>query len=194
MKKVFFLFLFMTSLSGCLIAQASEWQKYEPNEIHPYGMRDPQAPASLDDFAPMIGTCDCKSQSRNPDGTWQDSVDMIWTFKYIMNGTAIQDEVWRENSYATSIRLFNPDSAVWVVSYHSNPSVSMRTPTWIGKKADKDIVLYMDQMAPNGMEGSSRLTFTDISFDGFHWRGEWVNEEQGIVYPFWLIWCKKRKI
>ena len=87
--------------------------------------------------------------------------------------------------------MFRPDSMVWVVSYHSVPGKALTTPTWTGTKQGEDIVLTMPQKAPNGMDGISRLTFTDISENGFHWRGEWVNEENDIIYPFWLIWCKK---
>lgn len=174
-------------------AQPAEWQKYEPSDENPYGLRNPNAPEQLDDFAPMIGTCDCKSLSRNPDGSWPDTTAMVWTFKYIMNGNAIQDLTWSDKLQATSIRQFHPDSLQWVVGYNSFPGVTTTPSTWLGKKEGDDIVLKLPQKAPNGMDGVSRLTFTNIRDDGFEWRGEWTNEAQKIVYPFWLIWCTKRK-
>jgi hypothetical protein len=102
--------------------------------------------------------------------------------------------VWRENSYASSIRLFEPDSGVWVVSYHSVPGIPKSIPSWVGTKEGDKIVLDMPQVAGNGMEGVSRLTFSEISSKGFNWKGEWINEAAAVVYPFWQIWCKKRKI
>lgn len=67
---------------------------YETSEEHPYGQLNPEAPEQVADFQPMIGHWHCKSLSRNPDGSWQDTTMMEWRFKYIMNGTAVQDEVW----------------------------------------------------------------------------------------------------
>lgn len=139
----------------------------------------------------MIGTSYCNSLRRNPDRSWADTTTMIWAFKYILNGTAIQDETWSDGVYATSIRQFHADSNVWVVSYNSYPGISIKGLVWIGRKEGKEIILNQPQNAPNGMEGISRLTFTNISDNGFDWKGEWVNEEQGIVYLFWKIWCRK---
>jgi len=91
MKKLFFL-LFMI-LPFSVESQTNDFTNYDAGMEFPYGQKNPSAPEELNDFAPMIGTCKCKSLNRNPDGTWQDTVPMIWTFKYIMNGTAIQDMV-----------------------------------------------------------------------------------------------------
>ena len=175
-----------------LSAQVSHWKQFEPEGKFPYGQKNPSAPEQLDDFRPMIGICDCKSLRRNADGTWADTTEMIWTFRYILNGNAIQDFTWSEGFYATSIRQFHADSSLWVVGYNSFPGVSTLGLTWLGKKEGPEIVLRQPQKAPNGMDGESRLTFQDISEEGFNWKGEWVNEEMGIVFPFWLIWCQKR--
>ena len=111
-----------------------------------------------------------------------------------MNGTAVQDEVWRENDMmAGSIRQFNPDSTKWYVSYYTNSSIPTALPSWGGAKNQAgDIVLYRDQKAPNGMDGHSRLTFHHIAATGFHWKGEWVSVDESVVYPFWTISCTKR--
>jgi len=151
------------------------------------------APASTADFEDIIGTCDCKSISRNPDGSWADTLNMVWKFKYIMNGFAVQDEVWRENGlYAGSIRQYQPDSAKWVVTYFSYPAVPMSPGVWHGNKDGNDIVLYMDQTAPNGMDGKSKLTFYNINSSGFSWKGEWVDTAETFSYPIWNIYCDKR--
>ena len=158
-------------------------------------MLNPTAPTGTGDFDLLIGTCDCKSVSRNPDGTWQDSLRMEWQFKYIMNGTAVQDEVWRENNLmAGSIRQFNADSSKWYVSYYTSATVPSSLPAWGGAKDQEgNIVLYQDQKAPNGADGYSRLTFHNISENSFDWKGEWVStSDESIIYPFRTISCSKR--
>ena len=167
---------------------------YEPNHQYPYGRLNPSSPTGTGDFDMLIGTCECKSVSRNQDGSWQDTLRMEWQFKYIMNGTAVQDEVWRENDMmAGSIRQFNADSAKWYVSYYTNTNIPASLPAWSGSKnAEGNIVLYRDQKAPNGMEGFSRLTFYDISNNGFNWKGEWISKDDSVIYPYWMIFCHKK--
>lgn len=181
-----------------MLAHAASWSQapivtpYEPSSSQPFGLPNPAAPEQLADFAPMIGMCTCKSVSRNADGGWQDTLQMIWKFKYILNGTAIQDEVWREQEmYAGSIRQFHPDSAKWVVTYFSYPAVSASPGVWLGQKEEETIILKKAQQAPNGMEGFSRLSFFDIQESGFNWKGEWVSTDGTVEYPFWNIFCKK---
>ena len=195
MKKLYLTFLFGAILSVAAISQKSNIpMQYEPSPEHPYGMLNPTAPAQVADFEPMIGTCDCRHLSRNGDGTWPDSLDMVWKFKYIMNGTAVQDEVWRENGlYAGSIRQYQPDSAKWVVTYFSYPGVSTTPGVWLGNKIGDEIILRMPQKAPNGTEGKYRITFHDISEAGFKWTGEWVSIDESFSYPTWYITCKKRR-
>lgn len=168
---------------------------YEPSDKTPYGQPNPNMPEAFLDFHPMIGTCSCKSLRRNPDGSWQDTLSMEWKFKYIMNGTAVQDESWREgNAYSSSIRQYNQDSAKWVVTFFSYPSISTNPSTWLGSKNElNNIVLNAPQNAPNGMKGLSQLTFFDISESGFNWKGQWVSLDGSFVYPFWNIWCTKNR-
>ncbi|MFY0608009.1 MAG: hypothetical protein JXR10_14920 [Cyclobacteriaceae bacterium] len=177
-----------------LLAQVQpENLQYEPTIENPYGLPNPNSPEVLD-FKEMIGTCDCKSVSRNPDQSWADTTSMLWKYKYVMNGTAVQDEVWRENgAYAGSIRQYHQDSAQWVVSYYSYPGIPWKPGVWHGKRIDNQIVLYKDSPAPNGTPGDYRLTFYDLSDDGFNWKGEWVDKTETVVYPTWMIFCTKRK-
>lgn len=185
----------MTSFVFFLFSQNAKISiEYEPSVTNPYGKLNPIAPKQVADFAPLIGTCDCRSLARNGDGSWPDTLDMVWKYKYIMNGTAIQDEVWRQGDrYAGSIRQYQPDSAYWVVTYFSYPSVSSNPGVWHGNKIDGKIILYSPQTAPNGMEGKYKITFYDISASAFKWKGEWVTPDESIIYPTWYIDCKKRR-
>ncbi len=172
---------------------AQEYVKYEPNTEHPFGTLNPKAPKQVADFAPLIGVCDCISTARKPDQTWGEPQKMTWTFKYIMNGHAVQDETLKEDgSHSGSIRQFNADSSKWYVHYYSNTGNTPSLPTWEGTKRGDSIVLYREQKAPNGTDGYYRLTFNDISENGFNWIGEWVDLGEGFSYPTWKINCTKR--
>ena len=183
----------ITILILLLLSSSSFAQyEYEPSDEFPFGRINPDAPKETADFAPMIGTCNCKSETRNPDGTWNEPNDMTWTFKYIMNGMAVQDETLKsDGKHSGSIRQFNADSSRWYVHYYSSPFASNTLPAWEGNKKDDKIVLYREQKAPNGMDGSYRLTFYDMSETGYKWIGEWVDTQEKIVYPTWKISCVK---
>ncbi len=165
----------------------------EPSNAYPFGKVHPDYEELLQDFAPLIGKCNCKSVNRNAEGNFVDTVDMIWQFKYIMNGTAIQDETWKaDGKHSGSIRQFQPDSSKWVVTYFSQVGVTFSPGVWIGEKIGENIVLIKDQVAPNGTPGNSRLTFSNISDEGFDWVGEWTSKDESFVHPFWKIFCKKQ--
>ena len=173
---------------------AAQNRDHEPSAKHPFGSPNPEAPPQISDFAGMIGRSDCLSLRRNPDGSWQDSLKMIWEFKYILNGHAIQDLTFNEKGInATSIRQYNKDSANWVVSYNATGFVSNTPGVWLGNREGDKVVLKQNQKAPNGAEGFSRLTFFNIREEGFDWKGEWVDKAETITYPFWYIWCRKAR-
>ena len=110
--------------SGTLaLSQHEDWIKYEASPTQPFGQKNPEAPTQLDDFKPMIGICNCNSLKRNSEGTWGDTTQIIWSFKCILNGTAIQDQTWGDNVYASSIRQFHVESEQWVVGYSSFPGL-----------------------------------------------------------------------
>lgn len=172
----------------------SQYQ-FEVSNEYPYGKYNPKAPVQVQDFKELIGTCNCTSESRKSDGTWSVPTKMIWKWKYIMNGTAVQDETLKEDGgHSGSIRQFNKDSLKWYVHYYNSKVVSTKLSTWSGvKKENGNIVLYMKQNAPNGIEGFSRLTFFEINKNGYKWIGEWVDLQEKIEYPFWKITCKRKE-
>lgn len=167
---------------------------YEPSAAHPFGLPNPEAPEEIKDYAPLIGECDCTSVRRKPDSSWDTPKKMLWRFKYILNGMAVQDDALNEDgSHGGSIRQFVADSTRWYVHYYSSKFPSTTLPAWEGKKNDSTMVLYRAQVAPNGMEGFYRITFSEMTEDGFKWSGDWVNPDESIVYPTWKIDCVKRK-
>lgn len=188
MKNLSLLFLL---ISSTVFAQYD----YAPSEKNPFGILNPEAPKQTADYAQLIGTCNCKSISRIDQNTWADTVMMNWTFKYIMNGMAVQDETLKEDgAHSGSIRQYNADSALWYVHYYSSSAATSRLATWKGvKNADGKIVLYNEQPAPNGTPGFHRITFSNISDKGFDWAGEWVNKAETFTYPTWRIFCRKKE-
>lgn len=168
--------------------------KYEPNESNPFGQPNPDAPEQIKDYQHLIGLSNCKSLTRDNQGEWRkDSVDVIWRFKYIMNGMAVQDESLKsDNIHTTSIRQFHTETGKWYVSFYSSAAPSNTNTAWEGGKKDNKIILYKEQKAPNGLDGFYKITFYDISENGFNWRGEWVDPEEKFSYPTWHLFCIKR--
>lgn len=170
--------------------------QYEPNDLQPLGSYNPTAPEEVKQFDFLVNMCDCKSVNRNPDGSWQDTLDLVWMAKYTLNGTAIQDYTWREGAFAaTSMRQYDTTSNQWAVTYFSFPGVSTQPGTWLGtwNEEEQRMVLSQPQQAPNGMEGNSVLTFFDISDKGFNWEGKWVKDDGSVEWPFWRIYCTGRR-
>ena len=193
MNKVIVMFILI--FSWTLINAQESIYSYEPSKDNPFGLPNPEAPQQIKDWAELIGECDCKSVSRNPDQSWADTVNMIWRFKYIMNGMAVQDETLKEDGLNSgSIRQFIPDSSKWFVHYYSSGSPSVSLPVWEGTKNENgNIVLFKEQKAPNGMDGFYKITFSEISHSGFDWLGEWVDKAETFSYPTWKIFCTKKQ-
>ncbi len=176
------------------VCSFSQYQ-FEPSAEHPYGLPNPEAPQQVLDFMPLIGECNCKSVSRKADQTWAEPIDMVWRFKYIMNGMAVQDETLKaDGKHSGSIRQFIPDSTRWYVHYYSSGAPSVQLPVWEGtKNKEGNIVLYREQKAPNGVDGFYRLSFSEMSTKGFKWVGEWVSKDETITYPTWKIDCLRNQ-
>ncbi len=186
--------IFMLPLMGSAALKAQTSYDYEPSKIHPFGMPNPEMPKAFLDYAPMIGECDCKSLARIDQTTWGDTVSMIWRFKYIMNGMAVQDETLKaDGNHSGSIRQFVADSAKWYVHYYKSKLPGGALGTWEGNiNEEGQMVLYNEQPAPNGSEGYYKIIFSDISDHGFDWLGQWVSKDESFSYPLWKIFCKKK--
>ena len=191
MKPVLFLFCGLLALHFSGQAQYS----YEPSEAHPFGLPNPEAPDEIRDWAPLIGECDCISIARGANQEWGEPTEMVWRFKYIMNGFGVQDETLKaDGRHSGSIRQFIADSTKWYVHYYSSSAPSTVLPAWEGTKVGRDsIVLYREQKAPNGMDGFYKIVFSNISEEGFNWLGQWVSTDESFSYPTWKITCRKRR-
>jgi hypothetical protein len=129
---------------------------------------------------------------RNTDGTWQKPIKMDWVFKYILNGSAVQDELLKEDgSGAGSIRQFDEKSGEWFVHYYTTIRTAGPLRYWQGKRSKDKIVLTRVQKSFSGKEGSSRLTFYDFKPNGFKWLMEWESLDKATVYSIRKISCVK---
>lgn len=193
MRNISLVLFLLLGLSNHLSGQSdANWGKYDPSPEHPYGMLHPDAPPEVADFAPLVGRCNCTSTARKADKSWAEPQEMIWKFKYIMNGKGVQDETLKaDGNHSGSIRQFIADSTRWFVHYYSSNSPSTRLSTWEGNRKGDQIVLYREQAAPNGTPGFFKITFSEISEQGFNWLGEWVNTAETFSYPTWKIACTK---
>ena len=193
MKNLLFLSLLCLLCFQFSFAQSAIDYKYEPSVENPYGLPNPDAPEQIRDYHPLIGESVCKSIARNADQTWGDTLQMIWRWKYISNGMAVQDETLKEDgAHSGSLRQYIADSSRWYVHYYSNSAPTTVLPAWEGNKTENgDIILYREQKAPNGMDGFYKINFKDISDSGFTWLGEWVNTAETFSFPTWKIYCNK---
>ena len=166
---------------------------FSVSEQNPFGKLNPKAVTAVSDYEMLIGESKCISVSRAPDQTWNPEVNMLWRFKYIMNGMAVQDETLKEDGiHSGSIRQFNADSSAWFVHYYTSRSVPSRFPVWKGgTNEDGDIILYNKQASPNGADGFYKIRFYDITESSFEWIGTWVNPNETIQFPTWKISCQK---
>ncbi len=188
MKKLFCLLLVFAS--PFLYAQN---YPYDISESQPFGKLNPAAPSELMDFGQLVGMHSCLSYTKNQKGEWKSPEKIIWRWKYIMNGLAVQDETLKpDGSHSGSIRAYDADSLTWRVHYYTNVRPSVTLSVWTGGKVDNgDIVLYKNSRAPNGKEGYFRLTFADIKVESFEWIGEWVDKAETTSFPTWKISCKR---
>jgi hypothetical protein len=188
MRTVLFISLFLCF--ECCFGQ----YEYEASKDFPFGRLNPEAPEAVGDYKDLIGRCNCSSVARGQDGTWADPIKMSWEFKYIMNGTAVQDQTLKADGvHSGSIRQYDSKAKKWLVHYYSASGAPNPLPTWEGGMKGPDIVLFREQKAPNGMDGFYRITFSDIHQSGFKWNGAWVSPDESVVYPLWKIDCTKQK-
>ena len=144
---------------------------YDPSRAYPFGRLNPAAPPETEQFAFTIGEFDTVDQIRQQDGSWK-TVRGIWNAKYFLNGCAIQDEYWSEDFATSNLRLYDASRGLWVVTYHQMPRYSFGV--WEGKKEGDRMIMRSTRTQPDGTVVESRLTFSDITGDGYEWIGESV--------------------
>ena len=160
----------------------------DPSPSLPYGQQHPEAPTELDLFAFMIGEFDCSDCLLMANGSWKE-MKAVWHTHYTLNGYAIQDNYRNEIYAGMSIRTYSSPQKAWQVAFFGMPGG--HTGLWQGGRQGSKIVLTSEQTAPDGTTVISRLTFSDITLDGFEWLGEKVLAN-GQATPNWQISARRR--
>ena len=94
------------------VSSISAQYEYAASSEQPFGKPNPKAPKQITDYEGMIGSCNCTSTTRNQDGSWTKPENIIWSWKYIMNGMGVQDETLKpDGSHSGSIRQYIADSS-----------------------------------------------------------------------------------
>ena len=184
--------LALALLGSGTAAQEPMLASYEPNPAYPFGRRHPDAPPELEQFAFMIGECDCVDEIRGPDGSWR-TTEAIWNASWFLDGWGIQDVYWSDTFATSNIRIFDPARGRWFVNFVQMPSPAVGSGQWSGEQVVEEdgTKMVMWSGSPDRRNGS-RLTFYDISEAGFRWVAE--NLQGGVVSSAgWKSACVRRK-
>lgn len=152
----------------------------------------PDRAAELGLYGQFVGDWDAEIVTHAPDGTHHRGQGEIH-FGWVLEGRAIQD-VWMiprcqdrrpdgpvlpvaGNWYGTTIRVYDPTLGAWRISW-IDPATNNYYQQ-IGRRQGADIV--QEGTTPTG--ALSRWSFTEITPNSFHWKGE-ASADQGVTW--WL--------
>ncbi|MCE7991061.1 MAG: hypothetical protein HEP71_03740 [Roseivirga sp.] len=90
---------------------------YEPNTAYPYGRSNPDAPEELQQFAFLIGTCECSVKRFTYPDAKSISYKAVWTNSWTMNGWAIKDRFFSPYDAPISIRIYDVEAKKWKMTY-----------------------------------------------------------------------------
>ena len=176
--------LLLSILLSTLSIQAQDrsdysFGKYDPSPENPFGLPNPEAPPEIAQFAFMIGEFATEEHIRNSDGSWRRS-QATWNARYFLNGHGIMDYYWNEEEgfATTNIRIYNAKEKAWYVTFFRGPGNGVVSGQWIGRMEGENMVLWQGDK-----NQGSRLTFSNISQNGYDWIGESFKDGQGV--PFW---------
>lgn len=151
-----------------------------------YGLPNRNAPRELSQFGFLIGTWQCESSVKGPDGAFR-TYPATWIARYILDGYVIADELKQLGPagevahLGQNYRSFNGDSKTWIIKW-----LDALDSTWLdmgpedlgGVEARAGIVTYKHRR-PRGRTGRLfplqslfRLTFSNMSEDHFTYRAE----------------------
>lgn len=143
------------------------------------------APPELRHWERLIGEWSTAEEGLQPDGaTWAPSNGADWHFYWGFDGwgirdeytspplsEAVEDESTRQRG--TNLRIFNPDTGKWVMTWLT--IASTEPVSFTATSSDEEIVMLSDIANPQGYFG--RITFFDIEPDSFEWKLEWSKDK-----------------
>jgi hypothetical protein len=121
-------------------------------------------------FAPLIGGWELESTWYERDGSTRQGRGE-WHFDWVLGGRGVQDVIFMKGApadeYGTTIRCYDADLDVWYVSFMlpaGREFVSL-----VARGSGDRILQEGRALDDSSLE---RWTFSDITADGFRWRGE----------------------
>jgi len=155
-------------------------QIFKPKQItNLYGQLNKNAPKETSEFGQLVGVWDCTISNLNNEGIWIDS-KAEWTWKYILDGYAIQD-FWSRKAnreidstlsdyYGTNVRIFDPQKKKWIISWAENGKNSMSGLWEANIKEDKTIEIYDNT-------NQWLITFFNIKEKTFDWKWDFRQKD-----------------
>jgi hypothetical protein len=130
-------------------------------------------------YAPLIGAWDVDATWYRPDGSRR-RAKVEWRFDWVLGGRGVQDVLGRKDGpadeYGTSIRCYDADADAWRVLFVA--PVAGEFVTLVARRVGDDIV---QEGSPLGGGSLQRWTFSEITPDGFLWRGE-ASDDDGLTW------------
>ena len=180
-----------------------EAHRGDPDELPPppdgyHGRSDtphPDAPPELGKFAFLIGVWDCRGRLKGEGDEWSEFT-ADWVGRYILEGRAIADEfraVWPDGSlfkHGQNVRVYNAEEKSWQMRWidvGDAEILRLGTPELGGVEQDNGDISFQLRH-PDGL---IRATFTEISADGFTWRGA-LSVDEGTTWDEVMVIDAKR--
>ena len=138
----------------------------------------------MDLYGSLVGSWELDVTRYLDDGS-QRRLSGEWHFGWALEGRAIQD-VWIVSPrYGTTLRVYDPGMDAWHIQW--TEPVSQSYLTMIGRKRGDDIVQDGTDAAGNPI----RWSFTDITPNFFHWRGE-TSRDHGATWRLEVQFLARR--
>lgn len=160
----------------------------DPGE-HPFGRLHPEAPPETEQYGRLAGVWYTENKALHQ-GTWYCCWHAVWAWKYVIDGFAVQDYWFQlekdlppvtplgRNSSLTQLRVFQPDSGTWSVSFVNNRAGAggpVRG-SFLSREEEGTMVMWPPKPDDPGAP-LRRIVFYDISRD--HWRWRFERSEDG---------------
>lgn len=147
---------------------------YEPSETFPFGRLHPQAPPETTQYAFMIGEWSCDEQRRRPGEPWQTFPSkMVAT--YFLNGYGIRNYTYMPTAAAAMTYAYDLSNEVWQITNVTAPD--FRPTEWVGRQEGDTMIAETESVGPQGTPVTLRITFFNMTSDGYEWRMEAVTPQ-----------------
>jgi hypothetical protein len=152
-----------------------------------FGKAHPDAPPEIAQFGRLVGIWRAEQEVRTKDGGWAEGEPAVWTWKYVLDGFAIQD-LWLHTeehlpaylgplgrSYQlTTLRIWERGSSSWRVAWAANgagKTPGMDFGTFVGRGDGDDVVMHGESAF-----GQQRVTFSKVTANSFVWTSEYSTD------------------